>query len=155
MYWLRWHLVVETSSLTVKKPTLTSWYYQLWMWRHGGTQLWSCSSPPTDHGKSHVSGSRIQNTLIAGHFSQLKMSGPLWSMWRKFWGHFNIRPCGCQRGIQSHCITLLQCTMTFSIIWTEWCELSLRRGLHSRKTCYLLWSLLDKSCSNTTLRCLQ
>ena len=80
LYWLRWQLVIETSSLTVKKPKFASRYYGLWMWRHLRTRHRSCSSPPTDYGNSHVSGSKIQNPMITGHFSQLKMSGPLWSM---------------------------------------------------------------------------
>ena len=50
------------------------------------------------------------------------MNGPLWSMSWKYWGHFDIEPCRCRGGIQSHCITLSQCTITCSIIWTAWCE---------------------------------
>ena len=86
------------------------------------------------------SGSKIQNTLITDHLSHLKMSGPLWSMTWKYWGHFNIGPCGCQRGIQSHNITLLQCTMTCLITWIAWCQLWPRRRLHGRMTCSPLWS---------------
>ena len=139
-YWLRWHLVVGTSSLTGKRPWFASLYYRLWMRRHGGTQHWRCWGAPTDSGNWHTSGSNIHNTLITGHFSQLMMSGPLWSMSRKYWGHFDIGPCGCQRGIHSHCIILSQCTMTCLILWTAWCELWLRRRLHGRKTFSSLWS---------------
>jgi len=83
------------------------------------------------------------------------MNGPLWSMSWKYWGHFDIGPCGCQRGIHSHCITLSQGTMTYLIIWTCWCEIRLRRRLHGRNTCFYLWSQLDRSCLNTTLKWLQ
>jgi len=37
LYWLHWHLVVKTSSLTVKKPKSAWRYYWLWMWR----SLWN------------------------------------------------------------------------------------------------------------------
>ena len=97
----------------------------------------------------------IENTLIIGNFSLLKMSGPLWSMSWKYRGHFDIGPCGGQWGIQSHGIRLLQCTMTCSIIWTVWCKLWLRWRLPGRKTCSLLWSSLDRSCPDTMLKWLQ
>jgi len=140
LYWLRWHLVVETSSLNVKKPKFASRYYRLWMRRQVVTHHWSCWSTPTENGNSHASDSKIQNTLIASHFSQLKMKGPLWCTPRRFWGHFDIGPCGCRRVIQSHCITVSQCTMPCSITWTAWYELWLKRRLHGRKTCSSLWS---------------
>ena len=140
LYWLHWHLVVETSSLTVKKPNLASRYFWLWMWRHFATQHCSWSSAPSDYGNLHTSGSKIEHTLITGNFSQLKMNRPLWSMSWKYWGRFDFGPCGCRRGILSHCITLSQCTMTCSIIWMAWCELWLRRSLHGWKTWSLLWS---------------
>jgi len=155
LYWLRWHLVVKTSSLTDIKGNFASRYYRLWMWRHAGTQRWSCLSAPTDYGNSHASGCKIQNTLITGHFSQLRMSGSLWSMSWKYWGHFDIRPCGCQRGLQSHCITWSRCTMTCLIIWTVWFELPRRRSQHARKTCSSPWSQFNRSCLNTTLKWLQ
>jgi len=56
------------------------------------------------------------------------MSGPSWSMSWKYWGHFDIGSCQCQRGIQSHSITLSRCTMTFWIIWT------VMRALAKKKT---------------------
>ena len=139
-YRLRWHLVVETSSLTVKKPESTSAYFRLWMWSHGGTQHWRYSSAPTDYGNSRASGSKIQNTVITGHSSQHKMNGRLSSMSWKYWDHSDIGPSGCQRGIQSHCITLSQCTMTCLITWMALCELWLRRRLNGRRTCSSLWS---------------
>ena len=154
-YWLRWHLVIETSSSTVKRPNVSLRYYRLSMWRHVVTQHWSFSSAPTDQGNSHASGFKIQNTLITGHISQLKISGPLRSMLWKHWGHFDIGPCGCQRGIQSHFIRLSQCTTTCSITWTAWCKLWPRRWLHGWKTCSMLWNWLDRSCPNTTLEWLQ
>jgi len=140
LYWLHWYLVVEMSLLTVKRQKVALLYYRLWMWRHGGTKHWSCWSMPTDYGNSNASGSKNQNTPITGHFSQLKMSGPLCSMSWKYWGHFDIGPSGCQWGIQSHCITWWQCTMTCLITWTAWCELWPRRRLHGWKTCSSLWS---------------
>jgi len=138
--WLRWHLVVETSTVTVKRPKFASRCYRIRMWRECGTQHWRCSSEPTDYGNTHASGSKIQNNLITGHFSQLKMSGPLCSTSWKYWGHFHIGPFGCCKGIQSHCITLSQCTTTCSITWMAWCELWPRRWLQGRKTCSSLWS---------------
>jgi len=50
----------------------------------GVAQPCSCSSAPTYYGNSYSSGSKIQNTLITSHFSQLKMSGPLWCMASKY-----------------------------------------------------------------------
>jgi len=129
-YWSRWHLVAGTSSLTVNKRMSGFQYFRLWMWRHVGTQHWSCSSVPTDYWNTHGSGSKIQTTPITGNFSQLKMNGPLWSMSWKYWGHFDIGPCGCRRGIQSHSITLSRCTMTCWIIWMAWCELWFISRLH-------------------------
>jgi len=139
-YWVRWHLITETSSLTVQKTMSVLQYYQLWMWRHVGTQHCSCTSAPTEYRNSHVSGCKIQNAVITGHFSQLTMDGPLSSMLWKYWENFNIGPCGCQRGIQSHCIMLSRCTMTCSIIGMAWCKLWLESRLHGRKTCSSLWS---------------
>ena len=140
LYWSLWHLVVETRWLTVRKPKFALGYYWLSMWRHVGTQHWSCSTAHTDYGNSHMTGSDIQNTLITGHLSQLRMNGPLRRMWWKYWGHFVIGPCWCWHSIQSHCVTLSQCTMTCSIIWTAWYKLWLRRRLYWRKTCSSLWS---------------
>jgi len=140
LYWLHWHLVVEMSPLTVKMPKFASRYYRLWMWRHSGTQHWRCPSTWTDYGNSHPSGSKIQYTLITGDFSELKMSGPLWTMSWKFWGHFDIGPYRCQWGIQLHCITVSHWTMTRLFTGTAWCELWPRRRLNWRKTCALLWS---------------
>jgi len=154
-YWRHWHLVVETSSSTVKKPTFASLYCRLWIWRHDGTQHWSSSRARTNYGNSHLNHSKIQNTLITSHFSQLKLSGTLWRMSWKYWGHFNNGPWGCQKGIQSHCITWSQCTMTCSTIWTAWWQLGLRRKLHGRKTCSWLWSQLDRSCPNSTQKWLR
>jgi len=105
------------SSLTVKKLKSALKYFLLWIWRHIGTLHWSCSSAPTDYGNSHTSGFYIQNTVNTGHCSQLRMNGWLSSMWWKYWGHFDIGPFGCRGGIQSHCITSSQCTMTCLITW--------------------------------------
>jgi len=81
-------------------------YFRLWMWRHIGIEHWSCSGMPTDYGNSHESGSNTQNPVITCHYSQLKINRPLWSMSWKYWGHFDIGPCGCRRTLQWHCITL-------------------------------------------------
>ena len=61
----------------------------------------------------------------------------------------------CGRGIQSHYMTISQATMTCSIIWMVLCELSPRRRLNRRTTCFLLWSLFDRSCPNIMLKWLQ
>ena len=123
LYWLCWHQVVETHSLTDTQRKTASWYFWLWMWRHVGTVTWRCSSTPTDYGNSYASGFKFPNTVITGHSSQYKMNGPFWSMSWKNWGHSNIRHCGCWRGVQWHYITFSQCTMTCSIIWIAWWEL--------------------------------
>jgi len=139
--WLYWHLVAETSSFTVEKRKSVSQYFELLMWRHIGTQHWSWSSASTDYGNSHVSGFKIQNALITSHFSQLKMNGPLWSMSWKYWGHFDIGPCGCPRGIQWHWITLSQCRMICSTIWMAWCELwNDSNNGHTSHFCTYPWS---------------
>jgi len=154
-YWLHWHLVAETSSLTVKKQNFALQYFRPWMWRHNGTQQQSCWSAPSHYRNWNGSGLKTHNTLSTGHLSQFKMNGPLWSMSRTDWGHSDTGPCACWRGIQSHCITLSQCTMSWSIIWTVWSELWLRRRLHWRKTCSSLNSWLDRSSRYTTLIWLQ
>jgi hypothetical protein len=125
------------------------------MWRHHGTLHWSCSSMPTVYGNSHSSGIKTHNTVNTGQYSQLRMNEWLSSMWWKYWGHFDIGPFGCRRGIQSHCITISQCTMTYSISWMEWCELWPRRWLNEMKTCSSLWSELDRIFPNTMLKWLQ
>jgi len=140
LYWLRWHLVVKTSSLTVKKPKSASWYYSLRMWRHIGIWHWSWLSEPNNYVNAPASGVRIQNTVNTGHSSQQRMNGPLSSTSWKFWGHFDTGPCGCQSGIGSYCIMLSQCTMTCSIIWMALCELQWRWRLLGRKTYTSLWS---------------
>ena len=131
-YWLCLHLVAETSTLTFKNPKSALQYFRLWMWRQGATQHQSCSSAPTNYRNSNASGSKIENTVITAHLSQPKIRGPLWSMSCKYQGHFNIGPCGCWGGIQSHCITFSQCTMSCSIIWMAWCDLCLRRRINAR-----------------------
>jgi len=135
--------------MSVKKPAFASRYYRLCIWRHSGTQHWSCSRVRTNYGNSHLNCSGIHNTLITGPFSQLKISGALWRRSWKYRGHFNNGPCGCQRGIQSHCITWSECTMTCSTIWTAWWQLWLRRKLYGRKTCSWMWSQLDRSGPNS------
>jgi len=140
LYLLHWHRVIETSSLTVTKLKSSSQYYPLWMWRQVGTRHWGGLTVPTNHEKSHVSGSPIQNTVITGHSPQHRMNGPLWTTSCKHWGHSDFGPCGCQRGIQSHCIMLSQSTMTCFIIWMALCELWLIKAINGRKTCSSPWN---------------
>jgi len=151
LYRFHCHLFVETRSSTIGKPNIASRYYRWLMWRHVGPLHSCCLSASTDYGNSHASGYNIEDTLNTGHLSQLKMSGPLWSMSWQYWGHFNIGPFGCRRGIQSHCIVSSLCKMSCSIIWTAWCNRCLWKRLHGRKTCSLVWSQLERSCPNTTL----
>jgi len=80
------------------------------------------------------------------------MNGQLSSMSWKCWGHFDIGPFGCRTGIQSHCITLSQCTTTCWITWMAWCGLWPRRRFNGRKTCSSLWSWLGRRFPNTTLK---
>jgi len=84
--------------------------------------------------------SKPKNTVITGHYSQLRMNGRLSSMSLRYWGHFDIGPFGCRRGIQSHCNTLSQYTMTCLITWMGWCERWPRRRLNGRMTCSSRWS---------------
>jgi len=135
LYWLRWHQVDKTSSLSVGKPKSASQHSLLWMWRNVGTQYRSCLSAPTDYEKSHASGSTIQNSAITGHSSQPRMNGPLLHTSWKYWGHSDMGLYGCRRGIQSHCITLSQSTMTYLIIRMAMCELWLKRPLNGQRTC--------------------
>jgi hypothetical protein len=138
--WLNWHLIIETSSLTVYKRMSASRFFRLWIWRHVRSLHWRCLTSPSDYGNSHASGFKIPNTVISGHSSQHKMNRPLWSMPWRYWVHSNIGPCGCRRGILPHCILLSLYTMRFVIIWMAWCELSLTRRLNERKTCSSPWS---------------
>jgi len=140
------------SSLTVKRLKSVSRYFWLWMSRPVAIRPWSCSSVPCDYVNSQASGLKVQYTVITGHSTQLKMNGPLWSMSWKCWRHYNSGPYGCRRGIQSHCITLSQCTMISSITWMAWCDLWGINRLHGRMTCTLPWIKLNKSCPNITLK---
>jgi len=103
LYWLGWHLVVQASSLTVKKPNFGLLYYLSWMWRLIGTCRWSCSSVPTDYVNSLASGLKPQNTAITGHSAQHRMSGLLLSMAWMFCGHSCTGPCGFSKW---HTVTL-------------------------------------------------
>jgi len=82
LYRLPWHLVIETSSLTVNKPQSTLHNFRLLSWRHIGTEHQRGRSGLTDYGNSHLSGSNIQCTVVTGQSSQHQMSGPLWGTWR-------------------------------------------------------------------------
>jgi len=93
LYRLRWHLVVEMTIFTVKKPKSASRYNLLWMWRHLGTRLWSCLSEPTEYQHSATSGTKTQHTVITSHCSQYRVNGPLRSPSWKFWGYSDIGPC--------------------------------------------------------------
>jgi len=155
LYWLRWHQVIEMSSLSVKKPKSAFQYFRLWKWGHVGTPDCGLLSGPTDYGNSHMSGFKIQNTLNTGHCSPHIMTGRLWSMSWKYCSYSSIGRCACRRGIQSYCITLSQCTMTCSITWMAWCGLWLRTKHIGKKPCSLLSSYLDSSCPNTMLKGLQ
>jgi len=111
LYWFRWHRVIEMSSSTAKNPTSPLRYCLLGMWRHVGTRHWSCLSVPTNYENSPSSGSKIQHPVFTSHSPQQRMNGLSSSTSWMFWGHSAIRPCGCQRGIQSHCITVSQSTI--------------------------------------------
>jgi len=95
LYWLPWHLVVETGSLNLKKPNSKSKYYPWWMWRQVKTRQWCCSSTPTNYENSHAGCSKIQNTVITGHSLQYRMNRPLWRTSWKYWSHSDMGPCGC------------------------------------------------------------
>jgi len=150
--WIRWHLVVETSSLNVKKPKSASQYYPLWMWRDIRTRRQSCSSAPTDYVNSCGSGLGTHNPAITGHCSSHTMSGQLSSMSWKFYGHSSTGPCGCGSGIPLLCIRSSVSTMTCSITSLAWCELWPRRRQNWRKTYTLPWSLRGRRCPNIILK---
>jgi len=140
LYWVRWHLVVKTTSLSVNNPYSTLQFYRSWMWRHLGTRHRSCLSEPTNSTNSAGSCSKIQNTMITGHSSQHRMNCPLTIMWWKFRGQSDNGPCGYHRGIQSHCVMLSPSTMTYSVICMGICKWWLERTLNGRKTCSSPWS---------------
>jgi len=146
LYWLRWHLVVETSSLTVQKPEYELHSYQLWMRKHGGFRHWSFFSVPTDYENAPTSGLSIQNTVISGHSWQHTMSGPLLRMSWMINGHSGTGPCGCRNGIPLLRITSSRCLITCSIIWMAWCNLWPWRRHNGKKTYSLPWSLRSRSC---------
>jgi len=138
-YWLCWHLFGKTSSLSVNMLKSATLCFRLWMRRHVRTEPWWCSSALTVYRNLHVSCYKIQNTVITRHLCQLKMNESLWSMSYKYWGHFDIGPGECWRGIQSQCLTTSQYSMPCSIIPMVWCEPWPRRMLQRRKTWCLLW----------------
>jgi len=154
-YWLHWHAVVEMSSLTVIKPKYELQYYQSWMCKHGGIQQWSCLGKTTDYENLPARGLRIQNTVITGHSSQLRMNGLSSSTWWRSQHHSNTGPCGCQKSIQSHCIMSSLSTMTCSIIWMVLCELRLGRWYIGKKTYTWPSRLRDSRRPNISLKSLQ
>jgi len=100
-------------------------------------------------------GSKIINSVITGHSSQHRMNGPLLSMSWKFWCYSAVGPCGCWRGIQSHCITLSLCSMTYLIIWMALCRILLKGRISRRRTCFSPSIELDRYCPYNTLKWLQ
>jgi len=76
LYFLRWHLIIETSSLTIKKPKYRLQSYLLWRCKHGAIRYWSCLSEYINYETSPASGWRIHNTAITSHSSQHRMNGP-------------------------------------------------------------------------------
>jgi len=125
-------LVIESSSVTVKKPKYESQYYLVSMWLHDGNRHWSCCSEPTDYENSPVSGSRIQNTVITGHSSQHRINVQWSSKSWRLWGHSDTAPCGCRSGIWVLCITSSLSTMSCSIIWKAISKLQPRGRINGR-----------------------
>ena len=152
LYWSHWHLGVETSSLTVKKPKYELQSYQLWMRKHSGIWLWGCLSKRTDYENSPASGLGIQNPAITSHSSQHRMNGPSSSISWKFYGHSSTGPCGCRKGIPSLCLTSSLSTMTCTIIWIVWCQLRPRRIHNGRKNYTLPWNLHGRICPDIILK---
>jgi len=155
MYWLRYHLVIQTSSLADNEPKSPSLNCGLSMWTHIGTRYQSCIRALSISINSHSSGSSTRNTVITGHSSQHQTIRSWWSMSWKCWGHFDIEPCACQRAKQSRYITVSQCRMTCSITWVAWCKLCLRKWPDGTKRCSWLWCHLNWTCRNITLMWLQ
>ena len=143
------------SLLTVKKPKSRSQHYPLWMWKYIGTRHWSCPSVPTDYVNWYASGLKPQTTAITSHSSQYRMSGLLWSMSWRFYGHSSTGPCGCRNDILSLCIMSSLSTMICLITWMAWCELWPTRRHNGWKTYSVLWSLHGKSCPNIIVKWLQ
>ena len=63
------------------------------------------------------SGLRTQNTVINGHSSPHRMSGPLSIMSWMFYGHSGTGPGGCRNGIPLLSITSSLSTMTYLVTW--------------------------------------
>jgi hypothetical protein len=80
LHYIHWHLVIESSSSTVKKPTSASQYYRFWMWRQFGTRHYSCLSETSNYENWAATDSKIQNWVITDHSSQQRMNGPLSSI---------------------------------------------------------------------------
>jgi len=154
-YWLHWHLVVETSSLTVKQLKCESQLYLVGMWRHSEIRRWGYVTKLTDYENLPGSGWSIRNTVITGLSSPHRMNGWSLGMSGKFWDHYGAGPCGCLNGILLLCIMLSLSTMTHSIIWMEVFKLLLRRRPNGRKTYILPWSLHAKSWPDIMLELLR
>ena len=152
LYWLRWHLDVETSLSTVNKQYSGSQYYSLGMWRPVVKRHWSCSSAPTDCLNSPWSGLTTQNIATTGRSSRLRMSRLFPSMWWRFYGQSGTGPLGWRNGIPLLCITSLLSIMTYLITWMTWCELWPRKRPNGRKTDSSLWSVHGKSYLNIILK---
>jgi len=109
----------------------------------------------TNYVNAHASSLTTQNTAITSHSSQHRMSGLLWSMAWRFYGHSVTVPCGCRNRIPLLCITSSLSTMTCLITWMVWCELAPSRRHNGRNTYSLPWSLHCRSCPNIILKWLQ
>jgi len=110
---------------------------------------------PTVYGNSHGSGFKTQNTVITGHSSPHRRSGPLSCLSWRLYSHSAIGHCGCRNGIPLVCITSSLAAMTCSITWMVWCELWPRRRHNGRKTYTSPWGLRGRSWPDNILKWLQ
>jgi hypothetical protein len=134
LYWLHWHLAIKTSWLTVKERKYESQYCRLRIWKLCRIWIWCNWIVDTDYTNSPVSGWRIQNTVITGHFSQHRTNGASSSTPWMFQGHFDTGPSGGQADTQLVCIMFVLYPTTSPIIWMALCKLYPRRRLNGRKT---------------------
>jgi len=150
-----WHLVVETSSLTVRKSKYELQYCWLRMWTHGGTQCCTCLSKSTDFNNLTAYGFRIQQTVMTSHSSLHMINEPSSSISRMFNCYSSTRYCGSQKSIRLLRIMVSLCTVICLNWWMAWCELLLRWWLNGRKTYTSPWHLCSRSCPHIMLKKLQ
>jgi hypothetical protein len=134
-----------------QNPTYELPYSLLLKRNPSGIQNWSYRSEPTNCKNLPASSWTVQNVLVICQSSQHKMNEPSCSISWQFSADSDTGPCWFTKDIRLLSIMLSLSTMTYSLIWTAFCELLLRWWLNRTNTYTSPWSLQEWSCSNIIL----